>query len=77
MGWNQNQISENKKQQFLESIEQKRQAILISNIEKTGKMPNPMESRLQLELSFLICGYASSVDASTHLIKKSFSAPCW
>ena len=38
MGWNQNQISENKKQQFLESIEQKRQALLISNIEKTGKM---------------------------------------
>ena len=38
MGWNQNQISENKKQQFLESIEQKRQSLLLSNIEKTGKM---------------------------------------
>lgn len=38
MGWNQNQISDNKKQQFLESIEQKRQALLLSNIEKTGKM---------------------------------------
>ena len=38
MGWNQNQISDNKKQQFLESIEQKRQSLLLSNIEKTGKM---------------------------------------
>ena len=44
MGWNQNQISENKKQQFLESIEQKRQDLLISNIEKTGKMEDGEDS---------------------------------
>lgn len=44
MGWNQNQIENNKKQQFLESIEQKRQALILSNIEKTGKMEDGEDS---------------------------------
>ena len=44
MGWNQNQIENNKKQQFLESIEQKRQALILSNIEKTGKMEEGEDS---------------------------------
>lgn len=44
MGWNQNQIENNKKQQFLELIEQKRQALILSNVEKTGKMEEGEDS---------------------------------
>ena len=67
MGWNQNEIEENRKQQFQESINRARQTKIIESVEKTGKLEDDKDSLKEILQSSI----DENIDTSTSSSEES------
>lgn len=77
MGWNQDQISDNRKQQFFESITQKRQDMVLANVEKTGKLEdgeNTLKDILLKDIDYTNTDTEQNADSSENTTEDEFGS---